>query len=158
MTEEIQARIFDPFVTTKFAAGDWGSPPYRARPKFPFRDSVAVRRRPAGDTKDIPASATTADAGSIAGTVLIVEDEAALRLASKVLQKRGFSVVEAGDSRTAVDLFRVHEREIDVVLLDKTLPGMSGREVSAELRRRAVRCEGDSYDCIQPGKCAQHNR
>jgi two-component system cell cycle sensor histidine kinase/response regulator CckA len=44
-------------------------------------------------------------------------------------------VIEAGDSTTAANLFRANERKIDVVLLDMTLPGMSGREVLEELRR-----------------------
>ena len=66
----------------------------------------------------------------------MVEDEDALRDGvSKMLRKRGFSVVEAGDGRAGVDLFRANEREIDVVLLDLTLPGMTGREVLEELRR-----------------------
>jgi CheY-like chemotaxis protein len=34
-----------------------------------------------------------------------------------------------------VDLFRVSAQKIDVVLLDMTLPGLSGREVLGELRR-----------------------
>ncbi len=55
----------------------------------------------------------------------MVEDEDALRLAvSKMLHKRGFSVVEASDGPAGVDLFRANEREIDVVLLDLTLPRM----------------------------------
>ena len=66
----------------------------------------------------------------------MVEDEDALRDGvSKMLRKRGFCVVEAADGRSGVDLFRANEREIDVVLLDMTLPGMTGREVLEELRR-----------------------
>jgi two-component system cell cycle sensor histidine kinase/response regulator CckA len=52
-----------------------------------------------------------------------------------MLRKRGFCVVEAGDGRSGVDLFRANERKIDVVLLDLTLPGMTGREVLEEMRR-----------------------
>jgi len=44
-------------------------------------------------------------------------------------------VIEAGDGTAAANLFRVNEGRIDVVLLDMTLPGMSGREVLKELRR-----------------------
>src|SRR4029077_1894565 len=70
------------------------------------------------------------------GTVLVVEDEDTLRVAvSKMLRNKGFTVIEAADGKTGVDLFRASAREIDVVLLDLTLPGMAGREVLSELRR-----------------------
>ena len=52
-----------------------------------------------------------------------------------MLRKRDFFVVEAPDGRAGVDLFRANQREFDVVLLDLTLPGMTGREVLEELRR-----------------------
>ena len=70
------------------------------------------------------------------GTVLVVEDEETLCLAvSKLLRKKGYSVLEAGDGLTALSLFRANQRAIDLVLLDLTLPGISGREVLSELRR-----------------------
>ena len=76
------------------------------------------------------------EVASLARTVLVVEDEDALRVAvSKMLRKTDFSVIEADNGKTAVDLFRASAQEIDVVLLDMTLPGMSGREVFEELRR-----------------------
>jgi DNA-binding response OmpR family regulator len=62
--------------------------------------------------------------------VLIVEDEECLRHAvSKTLRSNGFAVFEAGDGGSAITLFAEHAAEIDVVLLDITLPIMSGREV-----------------------------
>ena len=86
--------------------------------------------------KDITVIPSIKEPGMIFGTVLVVEDEETLRLAvAKMLRKAGFSVIEAGDGTTAVSLFRVDERRIDVVLLDLTLPKMSGREVLEELRR-----------------------
>jgi CheY-like chemotaxis protein len=65
----------------------------------------------------------------------VVEDEDTLRLAvSNMLQRKGFSVIEASDGMAAVDLFRARKADIGVVLLDMTLPGLCGREVFAELR------------------------
>ena len=65
-----------------------------------------------------------------------MEDEEGLRAAvSKLLGRKGFAVFEAMDGRAGVDLFQAHAEEIDVVLLDLTLPGMTGREVLDELRR-----------------------
>jgi PAS domain S-box-containing protein len=73
---------------------------------------------------------------SIAGTVLVVEDEDILRSAvSKMLRKRGLSVIEAVDGSNASDLLRNCKTDIGVVLLDMTLPKVSGPEVFAELRK-----------------------
>ncbi len=43
--------------------------------------------------------------------------------------------MDAEDGQAAVDLFRAHAEDIDLVLLDLTLPDMSGPEVSKEVRR-----------------------
>ena len=70
------------------------------------------------------------------GTILVVEDEEALRLAiSKALRRRGFSVLEASDGSAAMELFRAHANDLHVVLLDVNLPGMSSREILEEARR-----------------------
>src|SRR3954452_1498907 len=69
-------------------------------------------------------------------TILMVEDEDSLRIpVTKILRRRGFVVIEAADGRSAVDCFRARESEISVVLLDMTLPYMSGSEVLEALRR-----------------------
>ena len=54
---------------------------------------------------------------------------------SKMLRRKGFDVIEARDGKTGVDLYRARASEIDVVLLDMTLPGIFGQEVLDELRR-----------------------
>jgi two-component system cell cycle sensor histidine kinase/response regulator CckA len=72
---------------------------------------------------------------SPATTVLIVEDEMCLRTpVTKILISKGFRVIEAADGRTALECFRERQAEIDVILLDMTLPQMSGPEVFEELR------------------------
>jgi PAS domain S-box-containing protein len=88
-------------------------------------------------SRDVPVlSSADGEAVGSTGTVLVVEDEDTLRLAvSRMLRKKGFSVMEAIDGPSAMDLFRARERDIDVVLLDTTLPGMTGSEVLAQLRR-----------------------
>jgi CheY-like chemotaxis protein len=71
------------------------------------------------------------------GTLLVVEDESVLRFAiSKMLRKSGFRVIEAIDGSSALELVRTHENEIDLMLLDVTLPGVSSREVFEEARFR----------------------
>ena len=83
-----------------------------------------------------PLSNSAEKAGTASGTVLFVEDEETLRTpTSKMLRNMGFSIIEAGDGPAATDLFRVHGSDVDVVLLDLTLPGMSGSDVFTGLRR-----------------------
>jgi DNA-binding NtrC family response regulator len=70
------------------------------------------------------------------GTVLVVEDEAVLRLSiSKMLRKEGFTVIEAGDGSAAIDLLRDRKMDIDVILLDMTIPGAPSRSVVEEAGR-----------------------
>ena len=68
--------------------------------------------------------------------ILLVEDQEALRTAvSLSLEKHGFAVISACDGTSAVATFRERINEIDMVLLDVTLPGLSGAEVYRELLR-----------------------
>src|SRR5206468_5639036 len=68
--------------------------------------------------------------------VLVVEDEAALRIAAtKTLRAHFSSVFEAADGTTALTLVREHWRDLTAILLDITFPGASSAEVLAEARR-----------------------
>jgi two-component system cell cycle sensor histidine kinase/response regulator CckA len=72
----------------------------------------------------------------VSRTILVVEDEDLFLLAvTKALTKRGFSVIEACNGSVAMELLRGHKNELDVVLLDVTLPGVSSREILEEARR-----------------------
>jgi two-component system cell cycle sensor histidine kinase/response regulator CckA len=68
--------------------------------------------------------------------VLFVEDEDMLRGAvAKILRKRGFLVIEAADGSAAIDVLRDTLRDIDVMLLDLTIPGADSHEVAEEAHR-----------------------
>lgn len=72
----------------------------------------------------------------IIGTVLVIDENVVLcRAVSIALRAQGFRVLEAHDGRSGVDLFQVHEAEIDVIVMDLTLPHLSGREVLSELQQ-----------------------
>jgi CheY-like chemotaxis protein len=70
------------------------------------------------------------------GTVLMIDDNEVLRsVVSRFLRTQGFRVLEAEDGRSGVDLFKVHEAAIDVIMLDLNLPRLSGREAMSELQQ-----------------------
>jgi len=145
MTDEIRGRIFDPFFTTKFAGRGLGL----AFVQGFVRDYGGVVNvlsasgqgatfqilLPCNSEKALDAQGSVTSAGaehSVArlATILVVEDEDLLREAvSKLLRKKGFSVLEASDGSAAIDLIRARADELDVVLLDVTLPGPSSREI-----------------------------
>ncbi len=68
-------------------------------------------------------------------TVLLIDDERAIRFAGKrMLEALDFKVMTAADGRDGVTQYRTSPDEIDCVLLDLTMPGMSGTDVFDELR------------------------
>ena len=70
------------------------------------------------------------------GTILLVDDEESLiALGARMLEHLGFTVLTAADGLQAVDLYRERGKEIDLVLMDLTMPHMDGAEAFGELRR-----------------------
>jgi DNA-binding response OmpR family regulator len=65
-------------------------------------------------------------------TILICEDEAALRELVRVSLGAGFGFIEASDGMEALELAKTHRP--DVVVLDLMIPGLSGLDVLARLR------------------------
>jgi DNA-binding response OmpR family regulator len=64
-------------------------------------------------------------------TVLVVDDEEDLRdIMRRMLERRGFDTLVAGDSEQAIERCRDHPGEIDVLVTDLGLPGASGGELS----------------------------
>src|SRR5262249_31085821 len=92
-------------------------------------------QEPARNVVTISASVSNAGHRLAIGTGLMIEDEEILRVpVAKMLRKSGFSVIEAGDGTTGARLFRDNASNIDVVLLDVTMPGMSAKQIVEELR------------------------
>ena len=71
-------------------------------------------------------------------TVMVVEDEAALRAGiRRMLQEEGYNVVEAENGVTALQLLEGPASEtIDLVLTDLRMPVMDGRQLASALARR----------------------
>ena len=69
-------------------------------------------------------------------TVLLAEDEIELReLTKRILEEYGYQVITAADGQNAIDEFKVHKNEIQLVLLDVIMPNKSGKEVYEEIKQ-----------------------
>jgi signal transduction histidine kinase/ActR/RegA family two-component response regulator len=152
MTKEIQDKIFDPFFTTKFAGRGLGLAAVQGIVRS-HRGSIHLASAPGAGTRFeilLPCTQEAAElvpelpppdpvvvvAPPVTGTVLVVDDEEMLRIAvCKMLRKERYSVIEAGDGDTALQLFQANPAEIGVILLDMTLPGISGRKLFEALRQ-----------------------
>jgi two-component system cell cycle sensor histidine kinase/response regulator CckA len=147
MDAATEARIFDPFFTTKFTGRGLGlsavlgivrahrgavsidSTPGRGTVFEVLFPAGAVPVRASGD------SLSTPDAVGGSGVILIVDDEKIVRqLAHATLTRCGYDVLVAEDGRAAVDLFARESHRVSAVVLDVTLPDMSGDEAMTRLR------------------------
>jgi len=69
-------------------------------------------------------------------TIMLVEDEVNVRLvARKFLQKQGYTVLEAGHPKEALELCHQYNHSIDLLITDVTMPDMSGGERAEQLTR-----------------------
>ncbi|GHH55741.1 response regulator [Lentzea cavernae] len=76
---------------------------------------------------------------SLAGLVLVVEDEDPVRRYTvSLLEELGFTVLQATDGVEAIALVRERSADIIAMLLDHSMPGLSGEEVLAELEREGL--------------------
>ncbi len=146
--EEIRARIFEPFFSTKEkgkgtglglsvvygivkAHGGWISVESEVGEGTTFRIYLPAAKRTARQQRS--EEETDMQSGG-KGRVLVVDDEESIReIAKRVLTRSGFEVVTASSGDEAVELFR-EDPDFDVVLLDLTMPGMSSAECMRKLR------------------------
>ena len=102
----------------------------------PLDQSLAeavLARKPSASRK--PERAINERAPRTAEGILLVEDEAAVRvLAKKILLQKGYRVLEAADGAIALRLAASHVGEIDLVLTDVAMPNLGGRGMVEELR------------------------
>ncbi len=85
---------------------------------------------------DAPAAAPREDGGAGSETILVVEDEQAIRSAMKrALERHGYRVLVAADGEEALQTFRARQPEIDLVITDVIMPRMGGRDLYDAIRR-----------------------
>ncbi|MFB6299780.1 MAG: response regulator [Halobacteriales archaeon] len=83
-------------------------------------------------------------------TVLVVEDDRASRELYQTWLRSAFEVHTATGGEEALTTID-QQTNIDVVLLDRRLPGLSGREVLKEIRERGIECQVAMLTGVDPG-------
>ncbi|PWU02234.1 MAG: hypothetical protein C5B51_21315 [Terriglobia bacterium] len=147
MDPDVISRIFDPFYTTKFAGRGLGLAAVRGIVRG-HRGAIKVYSTPGRGTtfkllfpatlkEDQKRRSRASEHASLkgTGTILVIDDEEIVRRTAKVtLERFGYEVILAEDGRQGVDAFRRSADRVDAVLLDMTMPVMSGEEAFRELR------------------------
>jgi signal transduction histidine kinase/ActR/RegA family two-component response regulator len=149
ISEDVMARMFDPFFTTKevgegsglglsvvqgIVEQHQGAVRVSSQPgegtRFDIFLPVARDREGEADTGQRPISRT----GS--GRILVVDDDAVvLDLTSQMLQFLGYEAVAVADAHGAVERFSAEPDSYDLIILDYGMPGLTGQECAAAIRR-----------------------
>jgi len=152
MTPETQAKIFDPFFSTKFTGRGLGLSAVlgivrghkgairvysEAGRGSTFKVLLPVSEEAARAAGCRPPPSEKEAEAPAKGTVLLVDDDPTIRAVGRVmLERMGYTAILASDGREALEVFRARAGEIGAVVLDLTMPGMDGEECFRELRRR----------------------
>lgn len=148
MTEDVKLRLFEPFFTTKFSGrglgmaavlgivdGHRGTLYVSSHPGSGTRIEVLfpVSAHPIASPTPRPPPNLPQLGGS--ETILVVDDDAAVRCAtSETLSQLGYAVCVAASGTEAIDLYRAAPQRIDLVILDLTMPVLSGEDTFKQLR------------------------
>lgn len=145
MDGDVLERVFDPFFTTKEPGQGTGLGLWVVH-------SIVKNHKGVITGKSIPGKGSTFDVflpqiqersfrrnrrlsgieGS--GHILVVDDEAELLELEKIMVERlGYTTTIVGDSRMALDIFKVKPEKYDVVLIDHVMSGMSGIDLARQL-------------------------
>jgi len=138
MKKEQVAKAFEPFFTTKISEDAFGlGLPVAQSMAQSWGGWIDIRSRPGKGTRVRIFMAKSGESAANTNTndnaplkILVVDDNAGRRaMIVTALQKNGHSVIEAGDGKSAIDLYRHHADDIDLSIIDWLLPTIDGKGV-----------------------------
>jgi CheY-like chemotaxis protein len=149
MTPDTLAKIFDPFFTTKAAGRGLGLAATLGIVRA-HRGGMLVESEPGKGSRFLCALPLVSSEVALAevkpqpqrsvrpaGTVLVVDDEPAVRrIAARMINSLGYDVIEASDGAQAIEFLGNRASGASAVLLDMAMPTMGGLEVLPLLRAR----------------------
>lgn len=151
MAPEVQAHIFEPFFTTKPVGKGTGlglamvygiveQSGGHIEVRSEIARGTAFRIYLPRATPDTPPSPPREEPAVIprgTETVLVVEDEAALRdLNRHILDAHGYTLIDAADGNAALSLVATYTGSIDLLVTDVVMPGLGGRALAEQLLGR----------------------
>jgi two-component system, cell cycle sensor histidine kinase and response regulator CckA len=143
---EIVDRIFDPFFTTKKPGEGTGmglavahgiARKYRGEIKLrstPGQGATFEVFLPLADAVQVTEREETLHPGMGRGRVLFVDDEAALaEIGRELLETLGYQVTTETDPRQALVRFSRAPRDVDILITDQNMPGLTGADLTREI-------------------------